>query len=149
MEQRIYNAGSATPDGLADFLAQNYYHRRWVAQKLGTDRSVMVQIGRERHHQIEPAVSLAIAYTPDDGQTIAVTMGEQNWITPGMAEHAAMTAAVGVLFTPWALFGLLSPARHILAGEMVPGELWNLIDTYMVGQGGSLLQQQDIAHPHM
>jgi len=149
MEQRIYNTGSATPDGLADFVGQNYHHRRWVTQKLGAGRSVMLQLGRERHHQLEPAVSLAIAYPPDGEQTIAVTMGEQNWVNANMAEQAAMTAAVGVLFTPWALFGLLHPMRQVLRGDMVPGELWNLIDTYMVSQGGSFLQQQDLTHPHM
>src|SRR5579859_3921066 len=150
MEQRIYHGGNATPDSLADFLVQNEFQfgRRWVVQKLGQGNSVMVQIGREHSRYTEPVVSLAIARTPDN-ENIAVTIGEQQWIHSGVIGYGAMGSLIGLLFTPWALFGLLYPARRYLEGEMIPGELWNLVDTFVIGQGGMLVQQQDISHPHM
>ena len=149
MEQRIYHAPNITPDNLADFLIQNHMQmRRWIGQKFGSGNSVMVQIGRERHHEIEPAVSVGITRPPDDEGNITVTLGEQQWMNPNMVSHAAMTAAVGVLYTPWALFALLHPARHLLMGEVVPSQFWNTVETYIISQGGTLLQQQNLTHPH-
>ncbi len=149
MEQRIYHGEHITPDGLAQYLVQNYSQlgRRWVVQKFGEGNSVLVQIGREHSRYTEPGVTLGIARTPDN-ENIAVTMGEQQWIHSGAVGYAAMGSLIGLLFTPWALFGLLYPARHYLEGEMVPGQLWNMVDTFIIGQGGMLVQQHDISHPH-
>jgi hypothetical protein len=66
MEQRIYQ-GSVTPEGLADFLVQQYEPKKDLqAQKLGQGESFIVQIGRgDEPEELRHAVSVAISRPPE------------------------------------------------------------------------------------
>jgi hypothetical protein len=149
MEQRIYH-GNLSPDGLANYLVQRFDPQPDLqAQKLGEGDSLVVQIGRgDTPEEIRHAVTLGITRAPDSEQGLAVTMGEQQWISPKVATHAAMIGLIGVLITPWALFGLLWPLSELLGGHALPSEIWGAVETYALSQGAMLAQAQDLAHPH-
>ena len=149
MEQRIYHATNVSPEALADYLIQNTElpgrRRHWLVQKIGGADSVIVQIGRDHHYKVEPAVSLAIARIPDHPGDIAVTMGEKEWLTADKVTHGAMMGAIALVsLSPWVL---LHPARHMLEGEMLPGQLWDNIDLFILGQGGTVVQRQNLNAP--
>jgi hypothetical protein len=149
MEQRIYH-GAVAPEGLADYLVQHFDPQHDLqAQKLGGGDSLAVQIGRgDVPEELRNAVTVGITRTTDSEQGITVTMGQQQWITPKIATHAAMIGLVGLLITPWALFGLLWPMSELIGSQALPGDIWSAVETYALSQGAVLAQSRDLAHPH-
>src|SRR6476469_9401476 len=91
MQQRIYH-GTVTPEGLADYLVQRFDPQHDLqAQKLGQGDSLAVQIGRgDVPEELRNAITVGITRATDSEQGIAVTLGQQHWITPKLATHAAM-----------------------------------------------------------
>ena len=79
-------------EGLADYLVQRFDPQHDLqAQKLGQGDSLVVQIGRgDVPEEIRNAVTVGITRATDSEQGIAVTLGQQQWITPKLATHAAM-----------------------------------------------------------
>lgn len=146
MEQRTYQT-EVDPQELADFLVQHYDPQENLqAQKIGQSGSNLVQIGRgDVPHDLRHAVTVAIAHTGDD---LKVTMGQQQWLTPGMATFAAMMGLIGILVMPFALFALLWPISEAAGSATLPPDIWNTIDTYIAGRGGSLHATQELNHPH-
>ena len=149
MEQRIYH-GNLTSEGLADYLVQRFDPQSDLqAQKIGQGDSLVVQIGRgDVPEEIKHAVTVGITRAADSEQGIVVTMGQQQWISPKMATYAAMIGLIGVLITPWALFGLLWPVSELIGSRTLPGEIWSAVETYALSQGATLAQTQDLTHPH-
>ncbi len=147
MQQRTYQGGTATPAGLAVFLTQQFAAtRRLRAQTLGEGDSVVVQIGREER---APAITLGIMQPPERAVDIVVTMGEQEWLAPSSSLYGVAGSLVGVLFTPWALFGLLWPLKHTLDAHNLPQEIWGMVETYLIGQGATLGHEEHLTHPHI
>jgi hypothetical protein len=149
VEQRIYH-GTVTPEGLADYLVQRFDPQQNLqAQKLGQGDSLAVQIGRgDVPEELRNAVTVGITRATDAEQGVTVTMGQQLWITPKIATHAAMIGLVGLLITPWALFGLLWPVSELIGGQALPGDIWSAVETYALSQGATLAESRDLAHPH-
>jgi hypothetical protein len=149
VEQRVYH-GDVTPEGLADHLVQRFDPQHDLqAQRLGQGDSLAVQIGRgDVPEELRNAVTVGITRALDSEQGIAVTMGQQQWITPKIATHAAMIGLVGLLITPWALFGLLWPVSQLIGSQALPGDIWNAVETYVFSQGATLAESRDLAHPH-
>jgi hypothetical protein len=149
VEQRIYH-GTVTPEGLADYLVQRFDPQQNLqAQKLGQGDSLAVQIGRgDVPEELRNAVTVGITRATDAEQGVTVTMGQQQWITPKIATHAAMIGLVGLLITPWALFGLLWPVSELIGGQALPGDIWSAVETYALSQGATLAESRDLAHPH-
>ena len=79
---------------------------------------------------------------------IVVTMGQQQWLTPKMATYAAVMGLISLLVTPWALFALLWPLSEAVGSGTLPGDIWNTIENYVVGEGGTLARTQELTHPH-
>ncbi len=149
MEQRIYQ-GNISPDGLAESLVQFYsQEHNLTGQKLGQGDSVAVQIGRPDGNRLRNAVMIGIARSPENPQHLMVTLGEQEWIHSGSSIYSVAGSLVGALFTPWALFGLLWPAQHALGKYLMPNEIWNKVEFYVISQGGTMVQAQELAHPHL
>jgi hypothetical protein len=152
MEQRIYR-GNFTPDLLADYLVQHYINQpEFTAQKLGEGKSLIVQIGEARNHnkrEIQHAVTIGIAQNPENETEIAVTLGEQQWLTPDQAAYAIAMGALALLFTPWILFALLWPAAHILGTRILPNDIWHNVETFVITQGGVMVGSQILQHPHL
>jgi hypothetical protein len=148
MEQRIYR-GNLTPEELADHLVNHFDPQNDLqAQKIGSGGSFVVQIGRgDVPKDIRHAVSLGISPAPD-GPGVAVTMGRQQWISPGSATGAAALAMVSVMVTPWALFGLLWPLSDAIGRQSLPRDVWEVVDVFAGSRGAILAGTQELTHPH-
>jgi hypothetical protein len=94
-------------------------------------------------------MTLGIVRSPEVASDLIVTMGEQQWISNDSALSAAAGSLVGALYTPFALFGLIWPAKHILRGDHSVQDAWALIETYMIQHGAVLAADQSLTHPHM
>jgi hypothetical protein len=149
MDQRVYH-GNITPEGLADFLVQRFDPQHNVqAQKIGQGDSLVVQVGHgDVREEIKHAVTVGITRAHDSEQGVIVTLGQQQWITPGMATYAAMMGLVAVLVTPWALFGLLWPVSELIGSRTLPGEIWSAVEMYALSQGATLAETRTLTHPH-
>lgn len=149
MEQRIYR-GDLSPVDLADFLVAHYDPQENLqAQNIGQGGAHAVQVGRgDVPEDLRHAVTVAITRAPDGQGGLAVTLGQQQWLTPKMATYAATAGLIAVLFTPWALFGLLWPVSELIGSTTLPGDIWGTIDKYVVAHGGSLDRTEELAHPH-
>jgi hypothetical protein len=150
MQQRIYRGGGVSPEALADYLVQHFNPQTDLqAQKIGEGESWIVQIARgdlperQRH-----AISIAIARPAGQEQAVAVTMGQQQWITPAMAGYTAMMALIAALVTPWVLFALLWPASQLVGSATMPGDIWSAVDTFMASRGAVVDHEHDLQHPH-
>lgn len=150
VKQRVYH-GDVQPEALADYLIQQYDPQQNIhAQKLGSGDSFIVQIGhgddpeREKGH----ALSVAITRSPGEAPGVAVTIGQQQWLTPGMAGYAAMMGLIALMVTPWVLFALIWPASHVIETAFMPSGVWNSIDTFMASKGAVLDREDELAHPH-
>ena len=149
MQQRIYQ-GAVTVEGLADYLVQHFNPQHDLqAQKLGQGDSLAVQIGRgDVAEELRNAITVGITRTTDSEQGIAVTLGQQQWITPKLATYAAMIGLVGLLVTPWALFGLLWPVSELIGSQALPDDILNAVETYALSQGAALGESRELDHPH-
>jgi hypothetical protein len=149
LKQRIYH-GDVPPEALADYLIQEYEPRQNMhAQKLGSGDSFFVQIGhggenREKGH----ALSVAVTSAPGDAPGLAVTVGQQQWLTPGMAGYSALMGLIALMVTPWVLFALIWPVSHVIETALMPGEVWNTIDTFLASHGAVLEREHELSHPH-
>jgi hypothetical protein len=150
VEQRTYH-GPITPDTLADHLVLHFDPQPGVqAQKLGSGDSLAVQIAAgDDPEQRRNALTLAIVRATNAEQGVTVTLGEQQWITPEMAGHAAVIALIGVLVTPWALFGLLWPLREAVAAYTRTDSIWSAVETYALAHGATPGGATTINHPHV
>jgi hypothetical protein len=149
MEQRTYH-GTISPGELADHLVQHFDPQPDIqAQKLGEGDSLAVQIagGDDRANQ-RNVLTLAIVRATDAEQGVTVTIGQQQWITPEMAGHAAVIALIGVLVTPWALFGLLWPIREAVSAYTRVSSIWNTVETYTLAHGATPASSTNLTHPH-
>lgn len=147
MQQRIYRSSDVTPQDLANHLVDQYANsRRMRGQVIGSGDSLAVQVGREGR---TPAMTLGIVRSPDEPDNLIVTMGEQQWIGKEGALYSAAGSLVGGLYSPFSLFGLIWPAKHILSGDHSVQDAWNLIESYMIQRGATLVQDQTLAHPHL
>jgi hypothetical protein len=138
MEQRRYS-GDLWPEGLADYLVQQYEGRRHTtAQKIGQGTSFIVQIGEDRRRQQHPAVTVGIV-RPEEGGLL-VSVSEQQWIDSETVGDVIGSGILSALIGPWGLLGLIEPAARMLRGEMMPEEIWTLVDTYVASMGGAWIE---------
>lgn len=146
MEQRSYQ-GDLNADELADFLVKLFDPQKDLqAQRIGEQGTYLVQIGRgDVPEDLRHAVTVAI--TPTEGG-IKVAMGQQNWLTPQNATFTVAMGLVGLLVTPFALFALLWPLSDAVGSTTMPSDIWEAIDTYVVGKGGSTTFTEELRHPH-
>jgi hypothetical protein len=149
MERRIFK-GSLDPAGLAEHLVQHYDPQKDLqAQNISQGTGHAVQIGRgDIPQDLRHAVTVAISESPDGEGGIAVTLGQQQWLTPQMATYAATMGLISVLVTPWALFALLWPATEMIGSATLPQDVWHTIDNYAMSHGGELVRIEDLKHPH-
>jgi len=148
MEQRIYD-GNVTPESLADYLVQQYDPKKDLqAQKVGQGEAFIVQIGRgDQPEEIRHAVSVAISRRPDTQPGVAVSLGQQQWITPHMATHTMIMGLLAHLVTPWVLFALLWPLSELIGSTTLPPDIWNAIETYMASQSATLARSEQLQRP--
>ena len=152
MQQHIYYAGRATPESLADAIVEeSQRERRLRAQKVSGGDAVLVQIGRWEYHHLERAVTVGIAYKPDDQRYIVVSLGERDWVQDHVHAQAVRQLVVGgalsVLVSPWSLFSMASPAERLLGGDTNSARQWALIERAVLQQGGMLAEERTLTPP--
>ena len=142
--------GNITPEALADYLVQHYNSQEKMrAQRIGQGDNLVVQVGYDHDHkEIRNAITIGIHHAPGSASDLAVTMGEQQWITPQLAGYAVMMGLVGIMVTPWALFALIWPLSQLFAAHALPGDIWNTIEVFTIGQGAVAGPTQTLTHPH-
>ena len=163
MQQRTYQ-GNISAEEMADFLVQHYAHDQGLpknmtaliqhdiqAQKVGEGQSFLVQIGhgKDPGQMRHIALTVAIGSAPNGPPGVVVAMGQRHWITPDELKNAALWVVLGVLFSPFALFGLLWPLSDIYSDSTLPNDIWDTVDVYAAGQGATLLETQTLEHPHL
>jgi hypothetical protein len=153
MDQRTYY-GNFSPEALADFLVSHYEPQKGLqAQKFGQSGNFVVQIAHgDKPEDQRYAVTIGITRAVDNErglEGLTVTMGEQQWFTSKMASYAAMMGLIAVLITPWVLFALLWPLSEMMGSRDLPNDIWQQIQVYVIGQGGSLGPSQTLSHPHL
>lgn len=84
MQRRIYRGDGLSPADLAEHLVAHYDPQENLqAQQIGRGDAHAVQIGRgDVPHDLRHAVTVAITGAPDGGGGLAVTLGQQQWLTP-------------------------------------------------------------------
>ena len=153
MEQRTYY-GNFSPEALADFLVSTFDPQHNLqAQKFGQNGNVVVQIAQgDKPEDQRFAITVGITRAVDNErglEGLTVTMGEQQWFTTKMATYAAMMGLIAILVTPWALFAVLWPLSTMLGSRTLPNDIWQQIQIYVIGQGGTLGASQTLLHPHL
>jgi hypothetical protein len=147
MQQRRYT-GALTAEGLAESLVKFFDPQKDLQAQFFTQNGntvVQVALGEE---PIKERFAVTLGIVPDsDG--ITVTMGEQQWMDISSATSAAFFTLVGILVTPWAMFGLLWPLSALLASRALPGQVWSQIDQWVTMNGGMLAGTQTLEHPHI
>jgi hypothetical protein len=96
------------------------------------------------HAADAPAPAPAAASDPD----LVVTVGEQQWFNANQVGWPALGSLIGVLFTPWALFGLLWLLSRTIQDHFLPNDVWTTIDNFVLTQDGTLVETTDLRHPH-
>jgi hypothetical protein len=150
MERRVYH-GNLSATALADHLVTTFDPQENLqAQRIGEGETCAVQIGRgDVPEDLRHAATVAITPLDDGGKPgIAVTLGQQQWLTPKMATYAATMGLISVLVTPWALFALLWPVSDLMGSMSLPECIWNEIDNYVITQGGQFDHTEELKHPH-
>ena len=149
MQQRTYH-GNVSADQLADFLVDRYSSQKGVqAQKLGENGNLLVQIGYGEHPgEMRHAITIAIAADPE-AESLVVTMGQRQWITPEETKHAAFWGLLAILITPWVLFALLWPLSELISSSTLPDDIWSSLETYLTSYGVTVGSGSILEHPHI
>jgi hypothetical protein len=136
MEQRIFR-GAVTPEGVADYLVGQYQGKdETEVQKVGQGASFLVQIQYGDEDHVPPlTVAIADAAPSGNGPGVLVTMGNQQWITPELAQHGLVMGLLSLLATPWVLFGLLWAIPEVITARGLPRAVWDHIAMYAASQG--------------
>ena len=113
-------------------------HHDIQAQKVGKDQSFLVQIGhgKDTGQMRHIALTVAIGPAANGQQGVIVAIGQRQWITPDELKNAALWVVLGVLFSPFALFGLLWPLSDMYSDSTLPGDVWDTVEVYAASQGG-------------
>ena len=147
MQQRRYT-GALPAEALAESLVKFFDPQHDLqAQSFSQNGNTVVQVAFGEDPAKERfAVTLGIV---PDSDGLTVTMGEQQWMDFSGATSAAVLTLIGILVTPWALFGLLWPMSKLLASRALPGQVWSQVDQWVTMNGGVLAGAQTLEHPHL
>jgi hypothetical protein len=147
IEQRSYKTNLGA-EQLAAYLVAHYDPKEDLnAQRIGEGSNMLVQIRKgDRSGAGDRVASIAIV-ADREMQSLTITLGEQQWITPNEASLGAVVGFISLLFTPLALFALLWPAKDLVGRLMMPQDIWLSIDEYILSQGGSHTSNPNFNYP--
>jgi len=152
MEQHIYHGGTATPESVAGALITHFAHDPQIrAQQVGSGESFLVQIGPIAHPD-RPTLTLAahrLPATEPHAGDLAVSLGVQQWMSEEVVGFSGMAGIIELLFTRWGQNTLLWPIHEITEHGALAQQIWAVVDSTLTAQGGTLIDQQTLVHPHL
>lgn len=133
MEQRTYRGDIDVP-GLADALVSRFNRGPLMAQKVGDEEHMLVQIATRdwQGRGSQTALSIGLAAI-DDG--VEVTLGQQQWLGPAME---LLDAGLKAIFRPLALIGEVDDIASSISSLTLPDQIWEAVDHYVKSVGASL-----------
>ena len=132
MDQRIFH-GDLTPDEVGKALVAHFHRGNLIAQQLGDDDRVVVQISTHRQPAAGGQTALTVAIQKvEDG--IAVNVGKQAWL--GVAASLGMTA-LSVWRNPFNLLGRLDDIAQDIENLQLAEEVWLVIENVARMYGAS------------
>lgn len=125
MQVRTFH-GNIDPQSLADALIAEFNHGNYVAQQIGTDDSLMVQVATRRDVRSggKMGMTIGIQRVPSG---VCVTVNEGQWF--GVAASLGQTA-FGALANPWSLLGRLDDLAQDVSSLQLPDRVWKTIEAY-------------------
>ncbi|MGE5221782.1 MAG: zinc-ribbon domain-containing protein [Omnitrophica WOR_2 bacterium] len=133
MEQRIYH-GTLTPNDFARVLISEFNRGNLVAQQLGDNDQVMVQIATRQGAAAGGKTALCVSLNKvADG--VAVDVGKQAWL--GVAASLGMMAFTA-LRNPLVLIGHLDDIAQDIENIQLNEQVWATIDETARNAGASM-----------
>ncbi len=130
MEQRVLH-GEATPSDLARALIAEFDRGSLMAQAVGDEEHLAVQITTRRGAGSGGTTALTVSIERvADG--VMVRMGEQEWL--GMAASLGRTT-VAALMNPWTLLGRLDDIAQDVQNIQLSTRVWETIEAAARGIG--------------
>ena len=132
MEPRIFH-GNMRPDDLAQALIGEFNRGNLRAQKLGTGKTVIVQIATRDHAQSGGKTALSVTLQQvEDG--VSVQIGQQAWL--GVAASLGETA-FSLWRNPWNILGRLDDLAQDIENLNLSDQVWVVIENTARTMGAS------------
>jgi hypothetical protein len=123
MEMRIYH-GELAPEEIAQGLIAQFNRGNLIAQKVGSDEQIVVQIATRRHPMSGGRTALTIVLRKvEDG--VAVQVGKQAWL--GVAASLG-TTALAALRNPFNLLGRLDDLAQDIEHLQLSETVWDQVE---------------------
>jgi len=133
MERRTYR-GEIDPQGLADALVTHFDGGDLMAQKVGRDNHVLVQIASSDWGWGGPQTALTVGIARGEGQ-IEVTLGQQRWL--GAVADLVQTGLLA-LINPLSIVTRIDDVARNISELTLPQQVWEAVDHYCESVGASL-----------
>lgn len=132
MNGRIYH-GDLTPKEVGRVLLAHFNRSNWVAQQLGNDDQIVVQITTRQRPVSGGQTALSVTLQKvEDG--LAIQIGKQEWL--GIAASLGVTA-LAALRNPFSLLGRLDDLAQDVENLQLTDEVWRVIENFSEIRGAS------------
>jgi hypothetical protein len=132
MDGRIFH-GNLTPKEVSRALLAHFNRNNWVAQQLGGDDQIVVQIATRQRPVSGGQTALSVTLQKvEDG--LAIQIGKQAWL--GVAASLGVTA-LAALRNPFSLLGRLDDLAQDIENLQLTEEVWRVIENFTSLRGAS------------
>lgn len=132
MDGRIFH-GNITPKEVSRALLAHFNRSNWVAQQLGDDDQIVVQIATRQRPVSGGQTALTVTLQKvEDG--LAIQIGKQAWL--GVAASLGVTA-LAALRNPFSLLGRLDDLAQDIENLQLTEEVWRVIENFTSLRGAS------------
>ena len=133
MEQRTYR-GDIDVSGLADTLVSRFNQGSLMAQRVGDDEHMLVQIATRDWQGRGSQTALSVGIAAIDGG-LEVTLGQHQWLGPALE---LLDAGLKAIFRPLALIGEVDDVASSISALTLPDQVWEAVGHYVESAGASL-----------
>lgn len=132
MNQRVFH-GDLSPSDISRALLSHFNRANLVAQQLGSDDQVIVQITTRQRPTSGGQTALSVHLTRvDDGVT--VQMGKQTWL--GVAASLGVTA-LSLFRNPYSLLTRLDDLAQDFEYLQLTDEVWKIVENVAIMHGAT------------
>ncbi len=132
MDGRIFH-GDITPKEVSRALLAHFNRNNWVAQQLGSDDQIVVQIATRQRPVSGGQTALSVTLQKvEDG--LAIQIGKQAWL--GVAASLGVTA-LAALRNPFSLLDRLDDLAQDVENLQLTQDVWGVIENFTNLRGAS------------